>query len=252
MSFYLLLWYYLWIAPHALQVVVLFLIFRRGLLRQYPLFFSYTVSEIFQFCVLFAVYHQNLTLEGAYSRIYSVGLVVSAVLRFGVIYEICLYLFRNYPMLARPGRPLLRAAAVVLLLVSLGLAVATSVQAGDYVRGTQLLDRSVSIFQCGILVLLFVVSRYFGLSWRSQVFGIAMGVGIFASVELAASAFRTQVGPAQAWYLDYVTLGTYHACVLTWIYYLWVEERGTSYAVQPPPPGGELDEWSEELQRLLR
>ena len=203
--------------------------------------------------MLFALYQTTgLTLEGTYLRAYSLGAVISDVLRFGVIYEICLYLFRNYPALARPGRPLLRGAAAVLLLVAVTLTVA-SIHPGDFlVLGTQLLDRSVSILQCGILVLLFVVSKYFGLSWRSQVFGIAVGVGIFASVELAASAVRAEVGPVRAWYLDYITLGIYHACVLTWIYYFWVEERGTSYAVQPPPPGGELDEWSEELQRLLR
>ena len=56
------------------------------------------------------------------------------------------------------------------------------------------MERSVQGRQCGLLVFLFLLSFYFGLPWRNHVFGIALGFGLFASIELVASAVRSQIG----------------------------------------------------------
>jgi len=49
------LFFYLWIAPHALQAVLAIVMIRRRLLRQFPAFFAYTVYEVVQFLVLFTM-----------------------------------------------------------------------------------------------------------------------------------------------------------------------------------------------------
>lgn len=253
MSFAYLLWYYLWIAPHALLVVLLFVMLRRGLHRKFPLFFAYTLSEVLQFIVLFSVFRAHLDLRGPYLVLSSAGLLLSTALRFGVIYEIFAYLFRNYEVLSSFGKPLFRGVTAVLFLVALILAVFTRSSNPDaFSAGLFLGERTASILQCGLLLALFLCSYYLGLSLRSQVFGIALGLGIVASVALASSALRTEMGPWATSYLDFFTMGTYHACVLVWVFYLSVPERAGSYGMRPPRDADDLDQWSRELQRLIR
>ncbi len=50
------------------------------------------------------------------------------------------------------------------------------------------LQRSVRVVQCGLMLFLLVFSRYLGTNWRQKSFGIALGFGAFASVELSLVA----------------------------------------------------------------
>jgi hypothetical protein len=104
--------------------------------------------------------------------------------------------------------------------------------------------------QCGLLALLILFSSYLRLSWRSQVFGIAAGLGIFASVDLATAALRVRTGAAAANYVfDFVTMSTYHCCVIIWlVYFLLPESPGQ---VPKDLPKNDLEQWNTELQRLL-
>ena len=55
MTAHRLLFLYLWIAPHVLQVALAVMMVRRKLAREFPAFFLYTVFEVLQFAVLFAL-----------------------------------------------------------------------------------------------------------------------------------------------------------------------------------------------------
>lgn len=112
------------------------------------------------------------------------------------------------------------------------------------------LDRAANILQCGLLIGLFLLSSYLGLSWRSYIFGIALGVGIIASVALAVSAIQSQVGYTYNVYLNYLTMVTYHCSVLIWMFYLLAPERSAQYTVKPTPEI-DLESWNQELQRLI-
>lgn len=50
---------------------------------------------------------------------------------------------------------------------------------------------------------------------------------------------------------DFVVMGTYHCCVVIWIFYLAQPERVRSQTLQPLPEHN-LDIWNQELQRLLQ
>ena len=255
------LWYYLWVAPHVLQGIILFAMVRRRLHRQYPMFFLYTAFEILQFAVLFAKAYYDPHFGEGYARLYSVGLAVSTAIRLGVIHEVFSEVFRNYPVLNATGRVLFRGSVVLLLVLGVSLAASTPVKgAASFNFPTHVLDRTLSILQCGLLISLFFFSKYFSLSWRSPVFGIALGVGIFASVELASSAVLSQVGySAHVWldpakigtYLDLVKMGTYHCCVMIWMFYLLVPESRPRLSLRKFPDHN-LEIWNQELQRLLQ
>ena len=234
-------------------IVLLVALLRSRTYRQFPAFVAYVASEILQFVVLYPI----LTLPSVfppalYAVAYSIGTGLSIGLRLLVLYEVTAYLFRNHELLRRVGGQLFRCMALALLLSALGLAAYTGGMSFHRLLSTlNLLDRTASILQCGLLVGLFSFSSYFGISWRSHAFGIALGLGIFASVELANSSIRTHVGYAYNMYLNYLTMVVYHACVLIWIIYLWAPERSSQYALKTLPEHN-LEDWNQELQRLIQ
>jgi hypothetical protein len=248
----LLLLFYLWIAPHVVQAAILGVMIHRKQYRQFPMFFLYTGFEILQFLILLVVNYFRLISHEHYHVLFSMGSAVSTVLRFCIIFEILSHMFRNYPALNRSGKILFRAAALILLVTAVVLSQGGSAGETEHLRVVvSILDRTFSIVQCGLLFSMFVFSSYFSLSWRSSAFGIALGFGIFASVELASSAIRSQVGQSGNHFLDYFTMATYHLCVLIWLFYMLAPERPTKYNSNNLPEH-DLDAWNQELQRLMQ
>jgi hypothetical protein len=254
-----LFWYYLWIAPHAFQAVVLFLLIQRRSYRQFPMFLLYTVSEIAQFAVLFGISRSYLPFSHEYFRLYFASLALSAAIRFAVIQELFGHFFQRYPTLVRPGKLFLRIAIVLLLLVSVGLAALAPGNSTDLLlHATYVFDRTAAILQAGLLISLFLFSRYFALSWRSHAFGIALGFGIFASVDLASSALRVY-GTLSQTLFDFINMGTYHCCVLIWVFYQVTPDRDENCDHDNDHPdilealhGHDLDAWNRELESLLQ
>jgi hypothetical protein len=243
--------YYLWICPHLLLGAILFAMVRSGLHRQFPMFFLYAAFETLQFAVLFTISCSPLGFGEGYVRAYSVGLGISTVIRFGVIYELFRHFFRQYPALDGLGRRLFRGATIALLLVAAGVAIlAPSKSTNLLLNATYATDRAVCVLQCGLLILLFSLSRYFSLAWRSHAFGIALGLGIFASVELATAAVWLHLEAFGNLVVNLVTMATYHLCVLIWMFYIMRPERATSYVLTPLPEH-DLEMWNNELQRLV-
>jgi len=243
---------YLMIAPHLLLGGVLALLWSKKLYLQFPLFFAYTVAELIQFLVLFSMLRISTVSATQYGVAYAIGLGVSTALRFGVIHEVFASVFRNYEVLRAYGKPVFRWVTAGLLAFGLGVAVYSGGPGFD--RRTAvlfLLDRTASIAQCGLLVALLLFASYLGLSLRSHVFGIALGLGLFSSVELATAAIRTHLGFTGATIVNYLTMATYHACVLIWLLYLWLPERSPQYAVRSVPEH-DLEAWNKELQRLIQ
>jgi len=252
MTFSKILAYYLWISPKVLLIVLLCFMIRRGLQRKFPMFLTYAALQVLQSVILFVISKRFGFSTPEYKQAYSMTLATSAALRFAVIYELFKDFFRSYPALVKPGRVLLRGGTVALLFAALGLAVLSPGKGVIFlVDATNVMDRTVSILQCGLLISLLLFSRYFSLSWRSPAAGIALGLGMFASVSLAASSIRVHLGVIGTWWLDLFTMATYHFCVLIWMFYLLRQEEPPSY-FSSPPPEHDLDVWNNELERLVQ
>jgi hypothetical protein len=245
------LWHYLWIAPHALQAVIVIVMIRRRLAREFPMFLSYTIFAIVNEAILFILDHSTAVSPEQYWVAYWIGSALSIALRFAVVSEIFSHVFSPYPALGQLSRILFRWSAVVLALV--GVVVAAYVP-GDAAHpifsGIYVVDRGTSLIQAGLLALLFLFASYFGLSWRSYAYGIAVGLGIFSTVDLAIAAMDAHGGPlGGGYYFDFVTMATYHCCVVIWLVYLLAPE--TSHRAVKELPKNNLEEWNAELQRLL-
>lgn len=245
------LWHYLWLGPHLIQLGLAGLMIRRRMHRDYPIFFAYTVFQAVKETVLFYLDHSSVISVSVYWKCYGVGEAGDVVLRFAVIYEVFTNLFRPYPALNKMTRQILSWSAVLLLLIAVAVAwYEPGLGAGRLTYGYQLVDRTVSMVQSGLLVFLFLFASYFGISWRNYVFGIAFGMGVFSSVDLLTTAIRLQAGPfAGDYVLDFVLMVTYHVSVLIWLAYLLAPERERTPTKHLPD--NNLEQWNAELERLL-
>ena len=95
------LWHYLWIAPHALQLIIAIIMLRRGLWREFPAFFAYTLFEIVEQGTLFVLDHKAAVTGVEYWRDHWLFMAVEVPLRFATIFEIFSSVFRDYPGLKR-------------------------------------------------------------------------------------------------------------------------------------------------------
>jgi hypothetical protein len=244
------LWHYLWIAPHALQFIIAIVMVRRGLWREFPVFFAYTLFIGLEQGTLFVLDHRAAVTSEEYWRDRWVFLAIEVPLRFAIIYEIFSSVFRNYPGLKRLTRLVFRIATVVLLFAAI-VVIAQAPDDGTFpiLSRVHLLDLAVSIMQSGLLLLLVGFASYFGLSWRSPAYGFAFGLGIVATVRLATEAVRVWNGPMAGEVFDFVTMATYHCCVVIWLVYVLLPERSRRRVKELPE--NNLEQWNAELQRLL-
>ena len=246
-----LLWYYLWIVPHLMQLGIAVIMLRRRLVRHFPWFFAYICFEVLAFSLLFTfrLVHNDAI---PYFSLYVIAALLSTILRFGVILEILRQLAASYAVLDRLIKPLFRWITVGLFIAAMVFAIYTRGEYSDHSWFLlNMLNRTALILQTGLLAGLFLFSRYLTLSWRNQVFGIALGLGVYAVVDLIGAAIRSRTGAVHSGVLDYVSMAAYHGSVLIWMFYLLAPERKAQRDLHELPAPHEVEAWNEELERLL-
>jgi hypothetical protein len=207
----------LWFGHPVLQAAVATAMLRRKLHNRFPVFFSYVIAQLVIFGVTYPIYRSGN--YDAFFYVYWIGSAVSVLLGFKVIHEIFLDVFRPYHTLKDLGTVLFRWAGLVMLLVAIIVAISSpSAQQSPLIQATLTTQRCVRMIQCGLILFLLVFSRYLGISWRQHSFGISLGLGGFASVEMALVAARAG-GLVTQMNLDMVNMGAYNAAILVWFAY---------------------------------
>jgi hypothetical protein len=222
----------LWSAHPVLQLSVAGLMFQRKLHRKFPIFFAYIVSQVLIFSIVFPIYKWGNYPEYFYAYWITSG--VSLVLGFIIIHEVFLDVFHPYHTLKDLGSVLFRWAALVMLLVAGVVAASSPAGAqGPLVEAIVTVQRCVRVTQCGLILFLLVFSRYLGVSWRQQSFGIALGFGGFAGVELAMLALNSS-GHASDSAVNLINLVGYNVAILTWFAYAFVKSPAREVAANLP------------------
>src|SRR5260370_42155154 len=108
---------YLWCAQPILQSVVAAVLWRRKLHKQFPVFFLFLLVQVANFVVIFPLWRTGN--YGLYFVPFWLGEAVNSVLRFKVIHEIFLDVFRPCHTLKYLGTLLFKWTGVVLLRVAL-------------------------------------------------------------------------------------------------------------------------------------
>jgi hypothetical protein len=221
---------YLWVAPHVLLALVAAFMFRSRRYRDFPVFFTYLLFEILQFCVLFSLGRLVNVSVSTYRQIDLFGRAGSIVFRFAIIQELLEASVAHSPSLRKTAARMLKFAAVFLaLLASVFIGSVYSWNVRRMVFPAYAVNHALSIVQCGLLALVFLWHRFLHLKMQGLVIGIALGMGLIASLDpllVALDNFRAM----DSLLVNFLQLGAYHVAVLIWLYYASVREEATSYA----------------------
>lgn len=211
--------YVFWFAAPALQLAVIVCMFRRGLHRDYPYFFNYTVLAVVSEPILYFINARSYNL---YFYAYYVNIALSVLISFAVLQEIFKDAFRPYEALRDLSVILFRWCALVALLVGVMWAINNTAHKSDngaIIDTILLADRSVRLMQCGLVFFLLLFSEYLGIARRSLLFGISLGFGFFAAVNMLVTTGLTHRGILHVTTLREINSGAYLVAVLIWLGY---------------------------------
>lgn len=218
----------LWCAQPILQSVVAAFLWRRKLIKQFPAFFAFLLVQVVNFCILFPLWYAGN--HTAYFWLFWTGEAINAVLGFRVIHEVFLNVFRPYHTLKDLGTLLFKWAGVVMLLVSVVVAFSNSFDQSPLVHAVTTMQRSVRIVQFGLILFMLLFSRFLGVSRKQLSFGISLGFGLLAGVELLLIALNSG-GFLRQGGLNAINQITYILAVFVWIGYVFSHREARETAV---------------------
>ncbi len=193
---------------------------RLKLHRKFKFFFAYLCTQILSFVLIFPTYKHSYAAAFYLSWITTAA---SAFLGFTVVHEAFLDVFRPFDTLRDLGTVLFKWAGLVMLLVAGVVSVSTnSADLAPWMQAILTSQRCVRIIQVGMVLFLLFFSRYLGVSRRQYSFGIALGFGGFAVVELALIASWVGDHLGNPW-MSLVNMAAYNTTLLTWLGYTLVK-----------------------------
>ena len=216
------LYYGLWIAHPVLQLGIAAFMIWRGIHRKFPFFFGYILTQLVSFGVVFPAYMHNYHSALTF-YLYWGCQAISAAFGFGVIHEVFIDVFRSFHTLRDLGTVLFKWAGLVMLLVAGVVSVSTN--SSDIVPWMQAImttQRCVRIIQVGMVLFLLFFASYMGVSRRQRSFGIALGFGSFAIVELILVASWVGNHLGNPW-MSMVNMTAYNTSLLVWMGYCAVK-----------------------------
>ena len=213
------LMYLSWVAGPALQVLLLFFMTRRRLRTVFPRFFSYILFQIIKSACLFIIY--RYCDDGNYFDAYWTGNALSVLLAVTVMDEILQNLFKQYGGVQNLGLIIFRWSCGLFLVLAIVSAISSQEGSADRIVAAVLgFDRSVRLMQCGLFLLLMLLCRFVRDFWRQHAFGIALGFGVFASIELILVSLVMRYGDGQGTIVSLVQSLAFNGVTLLWLAYL--------------------------------
>lgn len=226
--------YVLWAMHPMLQIGIAGLMLRRGLIKQFKFFFAYILTQLVTFAVLFPAYVWRSYSAAFY--LYWCLNAVSVAFGFLVIHEIFVDVFKSFHTLRDLGTVLFKWAGLVMLLVAGVVSVSTnSSQMAPWMQAIVTSQRCVRIIQIGMVLFLLFFAHYVGVSRRQHSFGMALGFGSFAMVELVLICSwvgNHLSGPT----ISMVNMAAYNGSLMMWLGYVAVRRPmrdGTVTLLQP-------------------
>ena len=215
------LYYALWIMHPLLEAGIALFMFRRGLLRQFKFFFAYIVTQLVTFAVVFPafVWRGYSALFYLYWGCNAIGVTCG----FLVIHEVFVDVFKFFHTLRDLGTVLFKWAGLVMLLVAAVVSVSTnSAQMSPWMQAIITSQRCVRIIQVGMVMFLLFFAQYVGVSRKQHSFGIALGFGTFAVIELILICSWVGNHLSGPW-MSIINMAAYNTSLTLWLAYVAVK-----------------------------
>jgi hypothetical protein len=233
-----------WLAGPILQITLLIFMVRHKFHTAFPRFFSYILYQTLKSGCLFVAYRY---FNDSYFAAYWTGNAISVIFAVAVMDEILRSLFQEYGGIQSLGVTIFRWSCGLLLLLAIIGALSSGEAGGDrIVAAVFAFDRSMRLMQVGLFLLLMLLCRLLKNCWRQPVFGIALGFGVFASVELILVSVVMWSGDSHASTISLLKSTAYNIVTLVWIGYLkqqphlvpQVERTANTFSLTLVPSGG--------------
>ena len=238
-----------WTAGIALQIILAAVLLYRKTWRKFPVFAAYAFFNLLEATIAYSVY----SIYGnrlAYFYVYWVCEAISTMLGFAVVYEVYTALFSTHRALRKLATAVFSAAVVILIVLGL-LAIYAQPQADRAALGSAVMvvAEATRIVEVGLLMFLFLFSTAFGLHWRGHVFGIALGLGVFAAVDLVNVTLRSYFGNGATDILNFARVTAFCLSIMMWTAYLLAPERVASS--RDVPERAQLEQWNQAVMELI-
>lgn len=215
------LYYGLWIMHPLLQMGIAAFMLRRGLIKQFRFFFAYIITQIVGFAILFPAFVWRS--YAALFYLYWASNAISVTCGFLVIHEVFVDVFRSFHTLRDLGTVLFKWAGLVMLLVAAVVSVSTnSPQVAPWMQAIITSQRCVRMVQVGMVMFLLFFAQYVGVSRKQHSFGIALGFGSFAIIELILISSWVGSHLNGPW-MSIVNMTAYNSSLGLWLGYVAIK-----------------------------
>jgi hypothetical protein len=214
---------------------------RRRLHHRFPVFFSYTAFHILiTFTLLFLALRHNYRY---YFYAFWASAPIMATFNFGIVYEMFHAMFHHREGLKDFGTMLFRWAAVMIVLTGTVLALSSAgLETHQWMKFILSIDRATQVMMFGLLLFVVLFANHLGIERRHKVFGITVGLGLFAFADLVLATQFTR-----SW-LSASLFNVVHPLIYDLTVFIWL-----CYMLSPEPleslPNMLLksQRWNEEL-----
>lgn len=224
---------YAMFAEFFVGISILVLMTRKRLLGDFSFLAAFLALCCFETCIsiplLFFRQHLGISKVLCYDiYFYShwVLFFIEYSLLLFVIYSVFRQAMKPLDGLHRAGKIIFRWVGGVSLALSLVMAMGPHI-AGQYYLATLTgqMQQGISILILCLLLFVCFSTRYLGLTYRSHIFGVSLGLGIFATVSLVESAWYA-TGVGQTVYSPVYLVSALGTCAafLTWATYFAMPE----------------------------
>ncbi len=174
--------------------------------------------------------------------------VVEAIVSFLLITELFQLSVAPLPGLRRLGMLAFKWVAAISIIIALATSISPTMTSKDFlVSVASQLQRSASLLQICLLGFLYVVARPLGMSYRSRLLGLSMGLAILAGSDLLFSAWFSHLSSL------YSTFAILHAAVPSVALLIWLAHFMLPEPSREPitlPVTSPLLRWNEIAQSL--
>jgi len=239
---------WMWLGGIALQVALAIMIVSRKTWARFPLFTAYVLTNLGVSGLLYLINALHAP-RYVYFYCYWITQAITLLLGLATVFEIFTTLLVSYPGLRKLASLVCRYTMLALGLF--GALVIIFHHQGETTPNAPLfiLEVAVRIGEVGLVVLLFAFAGIFGLPWRRSAFGIALGIGMYAGVQLAVVAFQSYAGERRAWNIaTFATMVAFDLSLFIWLGSLVSRQYAAKVEL---PERAQLEQWNRALTELI-
>lgn len=198
--------------------------------KTYP---AFTVYINFCLCRSLILYALNLAgAQGAYFYTYYTGVILDCGLRACIVIEVARELF--YPITILPADSY-RNICVTVTGVTFACVASALLFPSNYPHllfaAAREMDRTVSFLVCALFWAVAFHAMKLGIPWRKRLLGIALGLGLDATMNSVALAITSSTGRAFSMQVGLLIVCSGCGAMLTWNYFFLISEP---VLVSPP------------------